>query len=280
MSGAGKTVALKALEDSGYEAVDNLPLSLLEPLVHGASGQVRALAIGVDARTRDFAPAPVLDAVSALRARADVDARLLFLDAEDEMLRRRYTETRRRHPLALDRPVLDGIHAERALLWPLREAADIIVDTSGLTAAELRASVQERLAGDLRPGLVVAVTSFAYRWGLPREADLVFDVRFLTNPHYVQELQSLTGRDAAVAAHIETDNGLAPFLDGLTFMLSALLPRYEREGKSYLTLAVGCTGGRHRSVYVAERVARWLDSAGRRVNLVHRDIERRADNTR
>lgn len=279
LSGAGKSTALKALEDSGYEAVDNLPLSLFGSLVHATTGG-RPLAIGVDARTRDFAPQPVLDAMAELRQRVDIDARLLFLDAEDEVLRRRFTETRRRHPLAQDRPVLDGILAERSLTWPLREGADIALDTSSATAAELRRMVQERLADDLKPAMVVAVVSFAYRWGLPREADLVFDVRFLANPHYVPELQPLTGREEPVGAYIESDAGFRPFFDGLTAMLAALLPRYEREGKSYLTVGCGCTGGKHRSVYVAERLARWLQERGRQVNLVHRDIERRGDAAR
>jgi UPF0042 nucleotide-binding protein len=277
LSGAGKSTALRALEDAGYEAVDNLPLSLLGSLVQAGGARSRPLAIGIDARTRDFAPQPVLDALAELRARADVDARLLYLDADDEVLRRRFTETRRRHPLAQDRPVLDGIQAERALLWSLREGADIAFDTSGATGAELRRLVQERLADDLRPGLVVAVVSFAYRWGLPREADLVFDVRFLANPHYVPELQPLTGRDPAVGAHVEADPGYTPFFDGLTAMLAALLPRYEREGKSYLTIACGCTGGRHRSVHVAEKLAAWLATRGRTVNLLHRDVERHGD---
>lgn len=280
LSGAGKSTALKALEDAGYEAVDNLPLSLLPALVRARPTAAKPLAIGVDARTRDFAPQPILDALAGLRASPSVDARLLFLDADDEVLRRRFTETRRRHPLAQDRPVIDGIHAERTLLWALKEKADIALDTSPMTIAELRSQVQDRLADDLRPGLVVAVVSFAYRWGLPREADLVFDVRFLANPHYVPELQPLTGRDPAVGRYIENDGGLLPFFDGLTAMLAALLPRYEREGKSYLTVACGCTGGKHRSVYVAERLARWLQEQGRRVNLVHRDIERRGDAAR
>jgi UPF0042 nucleotide-binding protein len=280
LSGAGKSTALRALEDAGYEAVDNLPLSFLGALVQAGGEGTRPLAIGIDARTRDFAPQPVLDALAGLRAAPGVDARLLYLDADDEVLRRRFTETRRRHPLALDRPVLDGIQAERSLLWALREGADIALDTSNATGAELRRMVQERLADDLRPGLVVAVVSFAYRWGLPREADLVFDVRFLANPHYEPALEPLTGRDAAVGAFIERDPGFEAFFAGLVAMLAALLPRYEREGKSYLTIGCGCTGGKHRSVHVAERLARWLRQRGRQVNLVHRDIERRGDAAR
>lgn len=280
LSGAGKSTALRALEDAGYEAVDNLPLSFLGALVQAGGEGTRPLAIGIDARTRDFAPQPVLDALATLRAAPGVDARLLYLDADDEVLRRRFTETRRRHPLALDRPVLDGIQAERSLLWALREGADIALDTSNATGAELRRMVQERLADDLRPGLVVAVVSFAYRWGLPREADLVFDVRFLANPHYEPTLEPLTGRDPAVGAFIERDPGFEAFFAGLVAMLAALLPRYEREGKSYLTIGCGCTGGKHRSVHVAERLARWLRQRGRQVNLVHRDIERRGDAAR
>jgi UPF0042 nucleotide-binding protein len=280
LSGAGKSTALRALEDEGYEAVDNLPLSFLGALVQAGGEGTRPLAIGIDARTRDFAPQPVLDALAGLRASPGVDARLLYLDADDEVLRRRFTETRRRHPLALDRPVLDGIQAERSLLWALREGADIALDTSNATGAELRRMVQERLADDLRPGLVVAVVSFAYRWGLPREADLVFDVRFLANPHYEPALEPLTGRDPAVGAFIERDPGFEAFFAGLVAMLAALLPRYEREGKSYLTIGCGCTGGKHRSVHVAERLARWLRQRGRQVNLVHRDIERRGDAAR
>jgi UPF0042 nucleotide-binding protein len=281
LSGAGKSTALRALEDAGYEAVDNLPLSLLGALVQaGGAGTARPLAVGIDARTRDFAPAPVLAALAELRARTDIDARLLFLDADDEVLRRRFTETRRRHPLAVDRPVLDGILAERALLAPLRDDADLALDSSTTSGADLRRLVQEELAADLRPGLVVAVLSFAYRWGLPREADLVFDVRFLANPHYDPALQPLTGRDQGVADFVAADPGFAPFFDGLSGMLAALLPRFEREGKSYLTIACGCTGGRHRSVFVAERLAAWLAARGRQVNLVHRDIDRRGDAAR
>jgi UPF0042 nucleotide-binding protein len=277
LSGAGKSTALRALEDNGYEAVDNLPLSLLPALLHLGERSANALAIGIDTRTRDFAPSPVLAVVNELRGQSAVDLRVLFLDAEDESLRRRFTETRRRHPLAYDRPVLDGILAERSLLWPLKEKADILIDTSSLTTSELRQLVQDRLAEDLRPGLAVAVISFGYRWGLPREADLVFDVRFLSNPHYVPELQPRTGQEELVGAYIARDAGFAPFFDGLIGMLGALLPRYEREGKSYLTIAIGCTGGRHRSVFVAERLAEWLGKHERRVNLLHRDISRRGD---
>jgi UPF0042 nucleotide-binding protein len=274
LSGAGKSTALKALEDAGYEAVDNLPLSLLGSLVDSGGGSLQPLAIGEDARARDFGVQPFLDAIDRLRGVAGLDVRVLFLDSDLEILRRRFTETRRRHPLALDRPLNDGITAERDLLQPVRERADRVIDTSTLTAADLRRMVQEYFAAEAPVGLAVSVVSFAYRHGLPRDADLVFDVRFLSNPHYRAELQAQSGRDPAVAEYIRRDPGFEPFFAGLSAMLGALLPRFEGEGKSYLTVAVGCTGGRHRSVFVAERLAEWLSAIGRRVSLTHRDIDR------
>src|SRR5258708_11242129 len=274
MSGAGRSWALGALEEAGYEAVDNLPLTLLPSLIRpdDAHAQARALAIGVDTRTRGFAATSLLATVDRARAEPELDVRLVFVDCDDETLHRRFTETRRRHPLATDRPLADGIRAERAMVRDLRDRADLVIDTSGLSQAELKQRVQESLPLDTSPGLAVHVVSFAYRNGLPRDADLVFDVRFLANPHYQPDMRPLTGRDVAVAEFIERDPGCAGFLDGLTTMLAALLPRYEREGKSYLTIAVGCTGGRHRSVYVAERLVAWLHSRGRRCGLLHPDL--------
>ncbi len=279
MSGAGRTTALRALEDAGYEAVDNLPLSLLSSLIRPDDMPGRPVAIGIDTRTRGFATAPVLAALDRVRGQPEIEAKLVFVDCDDEVLRRRFTETRRRHPLAMDRAVTDGIRLERALLRDLRDRADLIVDTSSLSQADLKRRIQDSLALEAPAGLAVQVISFAYRNGLPRDADLVFDVRFLSNPHYQPELQPLSGRDAPVAAFIERDSGCAGFLDGLTAMLGALLPRYEREGKSYLTIAVGCTGGRHRSVYIAERLAAWLQAQSRDRVLLHRDLvpDRRID---
>ena len=274
LSGAGKTVALKGLEDLGWEAVDNLPLSLLGALVRSESDRVRPLAVGIDIRTRDFGVEPVLDTVERLMAEGGGRVDLLFLDCGDETLCRRYTESRRRHPLAADRPLQDGIRHERALLQPLRARADLVIDTTELSPAALR----HLLAGaftreDEQRGLVVFVTSFAYRNGLPREADLVFDARFLANPHYRPELRPLTGRDQAVADYVTADPAFAPFLEALTGLLAPLLPRFAAEGKSYLTIAIGCTGGRHRSVAVAEQVAAWVRRQGKRVDLRHRELE-------
>jgi UPF0042 nucleotide-binding protein len=274
MSGAGKSTALKALEDSGYEAVDNLPLSLLVSLVRPEDGVGRPIAVGVDTRTRDFSVAAFDAAIDRLRAEPSFETRLVFLDSEDEVLRRRFTETRRRHPLAADRPVTDGIRAERDLIVPLRGRADLVIDTSTLSGGDLKRMMQEHFGLGARAGMAVSIISFAYRHGLPREADLVFDIRFLANPHYRPELQALSGRDGAVAAFISRDAAFQPFFEGLTTMLRALLPRFESEGKSYLTIAVGCSGGRHRSVFIAERLAEWLGGLGRRVNIIHRDIER------
>lgn len=277
LSGAGRTTTLKVLEDEGFEAVDNLPMSLLPVLLAPATsddegGRAPRLAVGVDLRTRGFDQGRLLDQLAALRARPDLDLRVVYLDCDDAVLIRRFTETRRRHPLATDRPVADGIRIEREVMMPLREAADVVIDTSAHTLATFRQALVDALAvgGDRR--MTVTVLSFAFRGGLPREADLVLDVRFLDNPHYRDDLRPLDGRHPAVAAHVERDPDFAPFLERLQGLLLPLLPRYEREGKSYLTIAVGCTGGKHRSVVTAERLARWLKSLGTPVTLRHRDL--------
>ena len=271
LAGAGHTTALRLLEDIGYEAVDNLPLTLLGGLAAGTPSQ--PVAIGIDSRTRGFSPGALLEQLATLRD-GGRNVRLIFLLCSDEVLQRRFTETRRRHPLAIDRPVADGIRHERALLAPLREVAALVIDTSELKTGDLKRVLASNFAVDRAPGLAVAVVSFSYRQGLPREADLVLDVRFLHNPHYEPGLRERTGRDAEVVRFIEADPGLARFFDGLTGLLQPLLPRFEQEGKSYLTLAVGCTGGRHRSVMVAERLAAWLRAQGHPVELRHRDLVR------
>jgi RNase adaptor protein for sRNA GlmZ degradation len=273
MSGAGRSTALRILEDDGYEAIDNLPLNLLRAVVNEV-GLQRPIALGVDIRTRDFAAAPVLEQLDELAGNPNFATTLLFVDCDDEVLVRRFTETRRRHPLAQGRPVADGIAVERRLVAPLRERADMVIDSSHLAPADLRQQLLGRFGREEGLGMSVFVTSFSFRQGLPREADLVFDVRFLTNPHYEPELKPLSGQDAAVAAYVERDPGFAPFFSQLTAMLGGLLPRYEREGKSYLTIAIGCTGGRHRSVFVAERLAAWLGAGDHPVHLAHRDIAR------
>lgn len=274
MSGAGRTTALKSLEDIGYEAVDNLPLALLGGLVRSGSGDVgasRPLAIGVDIRTRDFGVDPFIDELDRLIEDAESDVRMVFLDCDDDVLLRRYDETRRRHPLDSDRPVADMIQTERRVLSRLRARADMVVDTTGKSPWQLREQLHEHFAVT-GGGLSVFVTSFGFRHGVPREADLVFDVRFLKNPHYDPALRDLSGEDDAVQDAVAADPDFGRFFDSLTGMLDILLPRYAREGKSYLTIAMGCTGGRHRSVFVALRVAAWLTGRNWRVGVSHRDI--------
>jgi UPF0042 nucleotide-binding protein len=275
MSGAGRSTALKALEDLGYEAVDNLPLSLLPDLLR-APAERPPLAVGVDVRTRDFGVGSLLAALDRVALEHKLDLTVMFLDCDDDNLVRRYTETRRRHPLAGDRPVMDGIALERRRLAPLRDRADLVIDTTALSPGDLKRLLHGHFALDAAPGITTFVTSFSYRHGLPRDADLVLDVRFLRNPHYVPALKPLTGRDAEVGRFIEADADFPPFFERLCAWLQPLLRRYEGEGKSYLTIAVGCTGGRHRSVYVAERLAAWLSRQGRPVGIGHRDLDQSA----
>jgi UPF0042 nucleotide-binding protein len=271
LAGAGRSTCLKVLEDNGFEAVDNLPLDLAARLL-GADEPVDGdLAIGVDSRTRAFSPDGLLELRRRVRDRGG-DIALLYLDCDDDVLQRRFTETRRRHPLAADRAVSDGIARERTLLAPVRAAADIVLDTTLLSVVDLRRMLTARFARGEAERLSVSVVSFAYRNGLPREADLVIDVRFLDNPHYVDALRPLTGRDPPVQAHIRADPGYAGFVASLENLLLPLLPRYNAEGKSYLTIGFGCTGGKHRSVFVAEEIARRLRDQGWRVGVVHREL--------
>jgi UPF0042 nucleotide-binding protein len=279
MSGAGRSTALRALEDFGYVAVDNVPLPLLGDLMRstaGSPGEMAApLAFGVDTRTHGFNAHDLVRRLQELRLRADLAPKLLYLDCDTETLQRRYTESRRPHPLAPDRPVIDGIADERSMIGRLRDSADLVVDTSMLSPHQFKQLLLGHFALGAAAGMRISVMSFSYRRGVPRESDLVFDVRFLKNPHYVPELKPLTGLDAEVAAFIETDPDYRPFIDRLEGLIGPLLPRFDAEGKSYLTIAIGCTGGRHRSVAVAKRLADWLRKAGRSVSLSHRDTDAR-----
>lgn len=279
MSGAGKSTALNAFEDMGFEAVDNLPVSLLPNLLHlgeGKEGEADRgpLAIGIDARTHGFQPAQVVQMINRLRRTDDVDIGLLFMDCDDGTLAKRFSETRRRHPLAQDRPVSDGITAERQFLGELIESADMVLDTTGNNIHDTRRRLTEVYALGESTAITTVVKSFGYGRGLPRDADLVFDVRFLSNPHYQEKLSPLTGRDMAVGRYIRKDPNYAPFVKKLNAMLLALLPLYLREGKAYLTIAFGCTGGHHRSVYLAEETGKFLEKKGYRVSIVHRDAEK------
>jgi len=283
MSGAGKSSTLKVLEDLGYEAIDNLPVSLLAgfklPDADGAGSLSHAThtAIGIDVRSRDFDANRLLAEISRFRDDPAAEVTLLFMECGTDELGNRFKTTRRRHPLALDRPVSDGIKQERALIAPLKTAADLVIDTTGKNLPDFRREMVGHFSEAASPGLQIFVTSFSFARGVPRDADMMFDVRFLANPHYEAALKDQTGRDEAVQAFIDGDPDFRGFLDNLTRLLAPLLPRYASEGKSYLTIAVGCTGGRHRSVYVAERLADWLSGQGLAPTLAHRDLEKTAE---
>lgn len=276
MSGSGRSAALKAFEDIGYYCVDNLPLPLLPEFIRYARTSEEALrsAIGVDVRERGFAEEfPVR--FGALRS-AGIEIEMLFLEASDQALVRRYSETRRPHALAKDHPgLIDAIRRERDVLAEVRTLADRIVDTTDYTVHDLRQSVERHYADPSasRP-MVVTLVTFGYKFGAPYDIDLLFDLRFLPNPHFVPELRPLTGEDQRVREHVMAGKGSGEFLSRLMDFLGYLLPRYKQEGKSYLTIGFGCTGGRHRSVSVALTVADLLRAAGHEVNLKHRDIQR------
>ncbi|MEC9346894.1 MAG: RNase adapter RapZ [Pseudomonadota bacterium] len=278
LSGAGKSSGLNVLEDLGWEVVDNLPTFLLTALLHHnadpATGSPRDLAVGIDSRTRDFSAQRVLDELAAITARGAHEVRLCFFDCRGEVLQRRFTETRRRHPIAAERPVIDGIRIEREMLSVLRDKADDLIDTSDLPLPALRAHLREMYGDETSTALHVSVVSFSYRRGLPPEADLVFDVRFLRNPYYDPALKDRPGTDPAVQAHITGDPGWIEFINHVSGLLDFLVPRYQSEGKSYLTIAFGCTGGRHRSVFSTETVADRLRSRGAHVTVRHRDLDR------
>lgn len=270
MSGAGKSTVLDALEDMGWDCVDNLPVALLEEFVHGEQASARTLpvAVGMDARSRGFDP-EALPAI--IRAVKGVRPEILYLDCAGTELTRRYDETRRRHPLAPDRPAEDGIARERGLTAALRQSADSILDTTDLTPAELRDELRRRYGED-RDQPVVTITSFGFSKGISRTADLVFDMRFVPNPHWITELRPLTGLDQPVQDYCAADPGWAGMMDSTQALLATLIPRYWAAGKTYLTVAFGCTGGRHRSVAAATEMARRLHSAGIPASIRHRDL--------
>jgi RNase adapter protein RapZ len=276
LSGAGKSFAIKCFEDMGYFCVDNLPTTLIPTfaeLCMQSTRPMQQIALGVDVREGEYL-AHFVEALEALRARGH-RVEVLFLEAGDEALVRRYHETRRRHPLAGEGSVLDGIRAERHALAHLREVAGRIIDTSGLTVHQFKDRLQQAYGvQQARGALTVSLVSFGFKYGLPYDADLVFDVRFLPNPHFVDELRALDGRHAQAAAFVLSHDDTRRFMAQLEDLLRFLLPRYQREGKAYLTLAIGCTGGRHRSVTVVEALRAFLDGAGFPPIVRHRDLER------
>lgn len=271
MSGAGRVTVLKTLEDLGWEVIENFPLFLLDHLLAGRVDD-RPLAIGTGAGTRDFDADATLATLERLRAERGSGVGVLFLDCAGSELERRYSETRRRHPLALDRPAGDGIARDRELLEPLRRQANRLIDTTSLSANELAQQVRATFAADRSGEPVLQVTSFGFARGIQRNADLVFDMRFLRNPHWMPALRPGTGRDADVSAYIADDPAYEEAVGRIEELLLVLLPRYRAEGKAYVTIAFGCTGGRHRSVHVAERVAARLRGAGFSPTIAHRDL--------
>jgi UPF0042 nucleotide-binding protein len=268
MSGAGKSTVLDALEDMGWDTVDNLPVDLLQEFVHGGGQRAANAAIGMDGRSRGFDPEALGDLIHSIDG---VEGELLYLDCSGTELMRRYDETRRLHPLAPDRPPEDGIARERQLTWPLRTAADSLIDTTDLSPAELRDELRRRFGGDSdQPVLTVA--SFSFARGISRTADLVFDLRFLPNPHWVDELRPLTGVDQPVRDYLAQDPSWGETMGRIESLLIDWIPRYWAAGKSYVTVAFGCTGGRHRSVAAAVEMSERLRAAGFAPNVRHRDL--------
>ncbi len=276
LSGSGKGSVLKAFEDLGFYCVDNLPVPLIPKfadLCREAGSRIKRAAVVVDIREGEAVSQ--LPAVYSSLSRDNLKLSLVFLEASDQALIRRFEETRRPHPLGRDLPVREGIRLERTLLKPMRELSDAVIDTTRMNVHELREFIQIRFGGlARRNALLVSVVSFGFRFGVPQDADLVFDVRFLPNPNYVRQLKNKTGRDRAVQRFMDAYPETRDFLQRLRDFLLYLLPHYGREGKSYLTIAIGCTGGRHRSVVLAEEVVDLLSREGYRTKITHRDVGR------
>ncbi len=272
-SGAGRSSALNVLEDAGFEAIDNLPLRLLPALLDGQP-QPHSVALGIDARNRDFSANGVLDLMGKLSERAEMVVELLYLDCADDVLLRRFSETRRRHPLApQDRPA-DGITREKEMLGPIRARADVLIDTSGLNVHQMREEVERWFAPGGTHQLSVSVQSFSYKRGLPRSVDIVHDCRFLRNPFWEPTLRALNGTQADVADYVAQDPLFVGFSQKVLELSALLLPAFRDEGKSYLSIAFGCTGGQHRSVTLAEHHALHLADQGWRVSIRHRELDR------
>jgi UPF0042 nucleotide-binding protein len=275
LSGAGKSTVLKAFEDLGFYCVDNLPVELIpvfSELHFGGSSEISRAALLVDAR--EGSQLEGLPETIRQLHREGLPAELVFIEATEESLLRRFSETRRPHPLGHDRPVRVGLRQERQLMAPIRKLADLVIDTSRYNVHELRQLITERFRARGQKPLLVSLVSFGYRYGVPVDADLVFDVRFLPNPHFVPRLRRFSGKDPRVARYIRSFPQTGEFLRHIEGLLKFLIPHYIREGKSYLTIAFGCTGGRHRSVMLAEAIRRALSRHGYPAKVLHRDLTR------
>ncbi|MEM7438108.1 MAG: RNase adapter RapZ [Pseudomonadota bacterium] len=275
-SGAGRSTAINAFEDLDFETIDNMPLSLVPALISGDPVE-RPMALGIDVRTRDFSVSGVLDVKEAIAASPVYEPSLMYLDADTDVLLRRFSETRRRHPMAPEDAPLDGIRAERELLETLRVRADVLIDTSRLTPHDLKGEIGRMFGTPDAPGLAVTVQSFSYKRGIPRGIDMVIDCRFLTNPYWVEALREKSGLDSDVRAHVSQDPRFEAFFSQLKNLMVTLLPAYRDEGKAHFTLGLGCSGGRHRSVAVAQALHSALADEGWQVSLRHREIDRRTD---
>jgi len=275
MSGAGRTTAISALEDLGYEAMNNFPLSLFDALIAPVVGTPTPIAIGVESRTRGFSARALTDMVDRLRNEWRAGAMLVFLDCDDNELLSRFNQTRRRHPLAPAEDAATGVARERDVLAALRERADAVIDTTAMTVHELKAELEARFSLDRSAGLSVTIQSFSYKRGVPHGADMVLDCRFLRNPYWEDELRELDGRDPRIQGFVREDPLFQAFYEKLVDMVTLLLPAYRAEGKAYFTVALGCTGGRHRSATVAEMLAADLANHGWPISLRHRELERK-----
>jgi UPF0042 nucleotide-binding protein len=280
VSGAGKTTALKTLEDLGWETVDNFPIKLAGQLLKiPASGSENGpnipLALGFDSRTRGFDTEALIRQIKKLQAQPDFEIITLFLDCAGVEIERRYAETRRRHPMAQDRPAMDGIAIDRAAMEPFRRWAETVIDTSKLSGHDLQVVIRERFSSDTSPHSNITVSSFGFARGVPHNADFVFDLRFLRNPHWDVNLRPMTGLDAAVADYVAADSKYEEALHKIHALLRFLLPLYDAQGKAYINIAFGCTGGRHRSVHVAETFGTWLRADGFALTVAHRDLTSR-----
>lgn len=274
-SGAGRSTAIHILEDMGFEAIDNLPLSLLPRLLEGPAPD-KPMALGVDVRNRDFSTSALIEVIDGM-ARADgAQMQLLYLDCNAEILIRRFSETRRRHPLAPAEDPGAGIVREFDLLGPVRARADVLVDTSEMSPHELRAELERWFAPHGAQRMALSIHSFSYKRGLPRGLDMVLDCRFLHNPYWQEELRARNGKDRQVADYVAADPRFAAFRDRVADLALLLLPAYEAEGKAYLSIGFGCTGGQHRSVTMAETLANALANKGWQVSIRHRELERLA----
>lgn len=281
LSGAGKTTVLKTLEDLGWETVDNFPIKLAGqllkiPVSGGEDGPSIPLALGFDSRTRGFDAEALIQQIKHLQKQPNLSILTLFLDCAGVEIERRYAETRRRHPMAPDRPAMDGIALDRSVMEPFRRWAETVVDTSKLSAHDLQILIRERFTSETSPHSIITVTSFGYSRGVPHNADLVFDLRFLRNPYWDSNLRPMTGLDAAVSEYVAADPKYDEAMQKIRDLLRFLLPLYDAQGKAYINIAFGCTGGRHRSVHVAQTFGEWLREDGFALSVSHRNLTSRA----